>query len=309
MSEDLERLGRAYGIASAYRDIWGTEHRVSERTLRALLGAMGVAAQNDTQVRRGLEGLGREHRRSLPSALVVRTGQRITLRVNLPADRAGHELEWRLENEQGSTHAGKLVPLPATEERAAIAVDATRVEREFVLPIDPSEGYHRLTLTNHGDEQEETLLVVAPGSCFRPSALEAGGRAWGPSAQLYGLRSERNWGIGDFSDLATVAGQWITRGASLVAVSPLHALFPHNPAHASPYSPSSRLFLNALYIDVEAIEDFRESAEARSLFARYPGPKQMHWVPDAGHTEWMLDGHPKLVALVDALDAWMRRLH
>ncbi len=47
--------------------------------------------------------------------------------------------------------------------------------------------------------------------------------------------------------------------------------------------------------------------EARSLFARYPGPKQMHWVPDAGHTEWMLDGHPKLVALVDAIDAWMRR--
>ena len=48
--------------------------------------------------------------------------------------------------------------------------------------------------------------------------------------------------------------------------------------------------------------------EARSLFARYPGPKQMHWVPDAGHTEWMLDGHPKLVALVEALDAWMRAL-
>jgi pimeloyl-ACP methyl ester carboxylesterase len=48
--------------------------------------------------------------------------------------------------------------------------------------------------------------------------------------------------------------------------------------------------------------------EARSLLARYPGPKQMHWVPDAGHTEWMLDGHPKLLALVDALDAWMREL-
>src|SRR5262245_57123718 len=119
MSEDLERLARAYGIARAYRDTWGTEHRVSERTLRALLGAMGVAVQNDTQVKHGLEGLGRVHRRSLPSALVVRTGERITLRVNLPADRADHELEWRLEDEEGSTHAGKLVPLPATKELAA----------------------------------------------------------------------------------------------------------------------------------------------------------------------------------------------
>jgi pimeloyl-ACP methyl ester carboxylesterase len=47
-------------------------------------------------------------------------------------------------------------------------------------------------------------------------------------------------------------------------------------------------------------------AEARSLIARYPGPKHVHWVPDAGHTEWMLDDHPKFLALVDALDAWMR---
>src|SRR5262249_35653815 len=219
------------------------------------------------QVKHGLEGLGRGHRRSLPFALVVRTGERITLRVNLPVDRADHELDWRLEDEEGTTHAGKLVPLPATKERAAIAADTTRVEREFVLPLEPSEGYHRLALTNLENGKEETLLIVAPGSCFRPSVLEDGRREWGPSVQLYGLRSERNWGIGDFSDLAPVAEQWITRGASLVAVSPLHALFPHNPAHASPYSPSSRLFLNALYIDVEAIEDFRESAEARSLFA------------------------------------------
>lgn len=46
--------------------------------------------------------------------------------------------------------------------------------------------------------------------------------------------------------------------------------------------------------------------EARSLLARYPGPRRVHWVPDAGHTEWMLDDDPKFVALVDALDGWMR---
>ena len=46
--------------------------------------------------------------------------------------------------------------------------------------------------------------------------------------------------------------------------------------------------------------------EARSLFARYPGPKEMHWVPDAGHTEWMLDDHPKFVALAETLDRWLR---
>jgi (1->4)-alpha-D-glucan 1-alpha-D-glucosylmutase len=83
--------------------------------------------------------------------------------------------------------------------------------------------------------------------------------------QLYGLRSHRNWGIGDFTDLAALCERSGASGAGVVGVSPLHALFPHNPAHASPYSPSSRLFVNALYLDVEAIEDFAECEAAREL--------------------------------------------
>ena len=74
--------------------------------------------------------------------------------------------------------------------------------------------------------------------------------------QLYALRSARNWGIGDFTDLRHAGEPWAARGAGIVGVNPLHALFPQCPAHASPYSPSSRLFLNVLYLDVEAIADF-----------------------------------------------------
>ncbi|HEV8313974.1 MAG TPA: 4-alpha-glucanotransferase, partial [Burkholderiaceae bacterium] len=79
-----------------------------------------------------------------------------------------------------------------------------------------------------------------------------------PAVQLYALRSERNWGMGDFGDLAVLVETFAERGAGIVGLNPLHALFPHNPAHASPYSPSSRSQLNVLYLDVEAIEDFRE---------------------------------------------------
>ena len=94
-----------------------------------------------------------------------------------------------------------------------------------------------------------------------------GGRVFGPTAQLYTLRSRRNWGIGDFTDLRIVLEQWGQRGAALVGLNPLHALFPHAPERTSPYSPSSRLFHNVLYLDPELIEEFHESAEAQQLAA------------------------------------------
>ncbi len=94
------------------------------------------------------------------------------------------------------------------------------------------------------------------GRCFLPAALETGGRLWGLTVQLYGVRSLRNWGIGDFTDLAALLEFTAAAGGDVVGLNPLHALFPDNPAHISPYSPSHRGFLNVLYIDVEAVPEF-----------------------------------------------------
>lgn len=101
--------------------------------------------------------------------------------------------------------------------------------------------------------------------CHLPPALSEGGKVWVLSLQLYGLRSSRNWGIGDFSDLAELAELAAGAGAAGVQLNPLHALFAARPAHCSPYSPSSRLFLNPLYIDVAAAADAEASRTARRL--------------------------------------------
>ena len=82
--------------------------------------------------------------------------------------------------------------------------------------------------------------------------------------QLYLLRSQRNWGIGDFTDLAGLVALARERGADVVGLSPLHAMFPDQPEQASPYSPSDRRPLNVLYIDVERVPEFTASAEAKA---------------------------------------------
>jgi 4-alpha-glucanotransferase len=90
-----------------------------------------------------------------------------------------------------------------------------------------------------------------------------GQRSWAVAVQLYGIRSRRNWGHGDFTDLANLIDIARAQGAAAIGLNPLHALFDDQPEEASPYFPNSRHFLNPLYIDVEAIPEFPQTARAQ----------------------------------------------
>ncbi|MGH7684643.1 MAG: 4-alpha-glucanotransferase, partial [Vulcanimicrobiaceae bacterium] len=109
-------------------------------------------------------------------------------------------------------------------------------------PLEPA--YYDLTV-----DGERTTLIAVPGAAYLPPILE-NQKAWGVAAQLYSLRSNTNWGIGDFGDLRRLIHDARTFGAATVAVNPLHQLHLTNPTSASPYSPNSRLFLDTLYLDV-----------------------------------------------------------
>ena len=132
------------------------------------------------------------------------------------------------------------------------------------LPAGLPLGYHRLELSG-GGATAEISLVVAPASCHLGDGLQTGARSWGLTAQLYGLRSARDWGIGDFSDLADLCREAGKLGAAAVGINPLHALFAAEPRHFSPYSPSSRVWLDYLYIDVTAVPGFAENLAVQNL--------------------------------------------
>ena len=63
-------------------------------------------------------------------------------------------------------------------------------------------------------------------------------------------------------------------GADGVGLNPLHALFDDRPGDCSPYSPNSRLFLNALYIDVEKFPEFHPTPRPRDALAQAEGRRR-----------------------------------
>lgn len=122
--------------------------------------------------------------------------------------------------------------------------------RDGALPGIRRLGYHRLRVADR-----EITLAVAPPRCVTLRDIGGGERMWGVAAQVYGLRRAGDGGIGDAGAVRDLAEAAARHGADAVALSPVHSLFPHDPARYGPYSPSSRLFLNPLYADPSATFD------------------------------------------------------
>lgn len=284
----VDQLCARCGIALEYSDIWGNRRQVEERTKRAILAAMGFPAETEAELRKTLEALeAASWRRLLPPVQVVRAADapwRIS--VNIPVGERRDELGWALTLENGERHEGSFRPEEQDFLLQGEAGGAAYGRYSFPLPHVPGLGYHRFELTQAGREPCSMSLIVAPDTCYQPAAFAADGRVWGPAVQLYGVRSDRNWGIGDFGDLKGVVEFCAEEGAGVVGVSPLHALFPDNPEHASPYGPSSRLFLNLMHLDIEAIPDFTECESARKTVREAHFQEQLRSLRGAGLVQY-----------------------
>jgi (1->4)-alpha-D-glucan 1-alpha-D-glucosylmutase len=245
----LTRLAARYGIEESFVDARGLKQTTSPETRQALLTAMGVNADCEESAAAALNELDREEwLRAIEPAQVVLEGQVITVPVTFRSDT--RTLRWQIDLEGGEKRHGEVAFESLTLHKRSEFDGELREKRALVLEGKQiPAGYHRLTLT---PGEATSTLIVTPGRCWLPSAIEQGRRLWGVAAQLYLLKSETNWGIGDFSDLRNLAQLLVQNGADALGLNPLHAMFVDDPEHASPYSPASRLLLNVLNIDVAA---------------------------------------------------------
>jgi 4-alpha-glucanotransferase len=248
----LHQLADALGIVAEYVDQSGREtRRTSDDTRAAILRAFGIDASTEESCAAELERRdAAAHATPIPPVRVVGEGTRT---VELGHARAfvdrDYELTLTLESGERTTTRGRV---PASG--------------MLPLPGAPEAGYHALALSIN-DARVAQSLIVAPASCVRPAELLDGQRGLGITTQLYSLTSARNQGIGDFTDLSSLARWAGERGASFVGVNPLHALGNAGDA-ISPYSPVSRLFKNPIYLDVEAIPELESSDAAKEILAR-----------------------------------------
>ena len=261
----IERLARARGIGDAYHSYKGELKHFSLETKAAILRAMHCRLGDAA----GIEAQIAESEALHPSGLlgdvaVSRVGAR-HVRVNTPAIDQDALLRWRVVLEQGAERSGEVRAWSLPERGSYQREGRWYMLRDLPLPEDLPPGYHRLEIELEFSGRESCPLIVAPDRAHEPAELAASGKVWGVAAQIYTLRSDDNWGIGDFTDLAELLRLSAAAGAGFVGVSPLHALFPSDPSLYSPYSASSRHALNVMFIDVNAVPDVRASERARAL--------------------------------------------
>jgi 4-alpha-glucanotransferase len=243
--------------------------KTSEETKRLLVSAMGVDSSSDAAIAEAIQGMerGAWDRMLQPTYVVsVDHAQPVAIELSFSLEPSvttrPRTIDWILSLEEGGEKQGhaEIQSLPLAEEHE---LDGRRFERRTLsLGGDIPAGYHHLRI-NAGSA--ETLVIATPGRCWVPACIDEGRRLWGVSAQLYLLRSDANWGIGDFGDLRRFVEGLAKQGAGIVGLNPLHAMFLDNPEYASPYSPASRMFLNVLYIDVTAVPDFANCKDAMRL--------------------------------------------
>ncbi|WP_249963049.1 4-alpha-glucanotransferase [Histophilus somni] len=133
------------------------------------------------------------------------------------------------------------------------------------LTLSPlAYGYYSLLLEINGKNYVVRILV-SPQQSYQPTVFQRK-KAWGINVQLYSLVSARNWGIGDFADLAYLIEKSAVLGADFIGINPLHQLYPAIPEWASPYSSSSRRWLNFLYLAVDKLPEFNLCQKVQNWF-------------------------------------------
>ena len=262
--QKLDELSQKVGILSSFVDL-GTSitYLADDESKQTILKALGYSAQTDAEIEKSMRLILKQQLETImePTFVVKEKEQAdFSFYINLLKDCETSNLIWKIETEDGFL----------LEDEVPISLLQLKEEKEFEnkvyqkrilgLILDLPLGYHKLTLEIKDKKIKETSsLIIVPEKCYLPDFFEKGDKVYGLPIQLYSLKSKTNWGIGDFSDLKQLVDIAHKIGASFIGVNPLTALFQDNPDDASPYFPSSRLFLNPIYVDVESVPEAREN--------------------------------------------------
>lgn len=236
MSEILEQQAVAAGIDLGYHDINGTYHATKPEVLELIVAVLDKSKPDS-------DGL------YLNTMVAHENGEES---LQMPSEFHGAEA---------------VVLIDEADECQSLTLYPGDNDTLWIKLPQLACGYYTLSAET-GGKCRLVRLIVAPESVYQPKLLANGGRMNGLTMHLYSLRSERNWGIGDFTDLLNLMKYAAEKKLDFVGINPLHALFTSKPAFASPYSPSSREWLNPIYLDVEKVGAFTYNEQLKNWLAQ-----------------------------------------
>ena len=236
MSETLEQQAVEAGIDLGYHDINGTYHATKPEVLESIVAVLDKSKPDS-------DGL------YLNTMVAHENGEES---LQMPSEFHGAEAVLLIDE---ANKCQTLTLYPGDNDTLWIKLPQLAC------------GYYTLSAET-GGKCCLVRLIVAPESVYQPKLLANGGRMNGLTMHLYSLRSERNWGIGDFTDLLNLMKYAAEKKLDFVGINPLHALFTSKPAFASPYSPSSREWLNPIYLDIEKVGAFTYNEQLKNWLAQ-----------------------------------------
>lgn len=246
MNENLQNLANKLGISTSFSDagLKRKSYEVDVKTVKFFAKALGYNADSDKQIENSLFELENERWRHPLEPIYIRNINNLVLDI-VSSDLSNIEVK-------AKGYDGKVITLEYqymqnAEQKGLLYKEDIKI----ITPLDI--GYYDLTITV-GGKKYTTVLAVAPDRCYDLKDKDA--KLWGYAIQLYSLKSKRNWGVGDFTDLKNFVKLCAESGADVIGINPINTLSHDYPENASPYLSISRQFLNPIYIDVEDVPEF-----------------------------------------------------
>lgn len=295
----IEQLAQQVGFHKSYTNSFGEQVYATDESRQALLAAMGFDVSNEQSIAREIQKLQQSPWLSLlqPTEIIKAEDENYLIKITINETYRNGQLSFEIktEDQQVLSEEVDIKNLKAVEQHNIGEQNYLRFEVE--IPRLP-HGYHEIEALVSFDKNQLSghgYVIVAPKTCYGPKDA-ADYKMWGLAAQLYSLKSDNSWGMGDFGDLAKLVVDSAKQGVSTIGLNPLHPLYPGNPAHRSPYSPTSRTFLNTMYIDVTKVPNFKDCKAAQKLVASKDFQQQLKQVnnqqlidyPHAAHLKYQV---------------------
>lgn len=270
MASKLHELAGKIGILTAFSDagLVKRDYVVSDDIITFLAGKLGYKADDNASIVESIEKFDNKRwYRPLKGVYIVKQSS-VIFDIVLSKVSANQILIVSIKNIQTNvTPTIYYEIINMVEEKRIDGKDFVRLEIKINSELDI--GYYELDV-KVGDIVYSSKLAVAPEKCYESDVVK-NNKLWGFAIQLYSLKSKRNWGVGDLTDLETLVDICAKNGASVIGLNPLNVLFHDYPENASPYSSISRLFSNPIYIDVEKVPEFlsEDMADIEDKLAMY----------------------------------------